>query len=132
LFLRSVQSMELLAPVAVFHATAMLTQPVPELSQLPAGLAGMVDAVLINQVPAPDRSPGQVVTELLPGLPARQAANLRAAVAAINTVWICWKQLHYGVAKRVIGDVPGTGGTSGIAYLKQHMNIPLLEVGDTM
>jgi ribosomal protein S18 acetylase RimI-like enzyme len=189
MFLRSVQSMELLAFIAAFHVTVTLTQPAPELSQLSAGLAKIVpalslarrlfpvlatidtaqfaevrgatmgagalqsigfvtlerlcrgdlasrreavDAVPIHQVPVPDRSLGRVIIELLPGLPARQAAHLRAAVAAVDKAWICWKRAHYGVTKRVIGDIPGTGGTSGIGYLKQHMNAPLLGVGDPM
>lgn len=119
LFIRSVQSMELLTLERLCRGDLALRRET-------------VDAVPIHQAPVPDRSLGRVIAGLLPRLPAQQAANLRAAVAAVDKAWTCWKRAHYGVTKRVIGDVPGTGGTNGLGYLKQHMNTPLLAMGGPM
>ncbi len=31
-----------------------------------------------------------------------------------------WREIHIGVARRMIGGAPGTGGTSGVAYLERR------------
>ncbi|WP_405747025.1 hypothetical protein OG422_28450 [Streptomyces sp. NBC_01525] len=54
------------------------------------------------------------------------AARLRLATDAVNEQWRRWKRTHLGVAKKVIGDVPGTGGTDGVRYLARHLKEPLL------
>ncbi|WP_274911226.1 hypothetical protein [Streptomyces sp. WZ-12] len=54
------------------------------------------------------------------------AEDVRLAVDAVNGQWARWKRTHLGVAKKTIGDVPGTGGTDGIRYLARHLKEPLL------
>jgi hypothetical protein len=44
----------------------------------------------------------------------------------VNTAWRRWKRTHYGIARRIIGDVPGTGGTDGVRYLARHREEDLL------
>nr|AHL44345.1 putative tryptophan 2,3-dioxygenase [Streptomyces griseofuscus] len=54
------------------------------------------------------------------------AGHLRLAIQAVNAQWQRWKRTHLGVAKKIIGDVPGTGGTDGVRYLARHLEEPLL------
>jgi tryptophan 2,3-dioxygenase len=57
--------------------------------------------------------------------PARQARLLRAG-AELDHEWLQWKRTHWAIANRLIGGVPGTGGTAGARYLRARMDGPLL------
>jgi tryptophan 2,3-dioxygenase len=54
------------------------------------------------------------------------AAAAAGAADAVDRAWIRWKRAHHSITRRVIGDVPGTGGSEGVAYLGRHRNTPLL------
>lgn len=59
----------------------------------------------------------------------RRAAMRNRAVLyglrAVDREWLRWKRTHWATATRVIGRVPGTGGTAGSDYLRAHMLTPL-------
>ncbi len=38
--------------------------------------------------------------------------------AGLDEAWRAMKRSHWGIARKVIGDVPGTGGTTGASYLR--------------
>ena len=88
------------------------------------GTAGVraetVGAVGLDTVPAPAPSLGDTLRAAPPD------ERRRRGVEAVNEQWARWKHTHYGVAKRIIGDVPGTGGTDGVRYLARHLKEPLL------
>lgn len=57
--------------------------------------------------------------------PSSQARLLRAG-AELDHEWLQWKRTHLAVASRLIGEVPGTGGTAGVRYLRARMDAALL------
>ncbi|MFJ6213538.1 hypothetical protein ACIQGZ_09425 [Streptomyces sp. NPDC092296] len=85
-----------------------------------------LEAVPLDRSPLPDMPLGQALTALRGRLDREGAARLDEAVAAVDSAWLHWKRTHRGVARRIIGDVPGTGGTDGLAYLGRHLDTPLL------
>jgi arginyl-tRNA synthetase len=42
----------------------------------------------------------------------------------IGREWARWKRAHLALAVRMIGDRPGTGGTAGVAYLRDRVTPP--------
>jgi tryptophan 2,3-dioxygenase len=51
------------------------------------------------------------------GRPTAELSALRAAVTR-------WRTRHLLLVDRMIGDRPGTGGTSGLAYLRSQLRLP--------
>lgn len=51
--------------------------------------------------------------------------HLVTQMRALDTSWRAMKRTHWGVTLKIIGKVPGTGGTAGADYLKQTAEIPL-------
>jgi tryptophan 2,3-dioxygenase len=47
--------------------------------------------------------------------------GLLAATRSLDQRWGQWKKAHWSTAFRLIGPVPGTGGTEGPSYLRAHM-----------
>lgn len=45
-------------------------------------------------------------------------ARLSRALARLDEAWRAMKMSHWGLTLKIIGTVPGTGGTSGAAYLR--------------
>lgn len=88
-----------------------------------------LSAVPIDLISLPHMSLQKVLALLEDHLAEEAADTLRETVQIVDREWIRWKRTHCGVARRIIGEVPGTGGTSGVAYLRQYMNIPLLTRG---
>jgi tryptophan 2,3-dioxygenase len=88
-----------------------------------------LSAVPIDLVSLPHKSLQQVLALLEDHLAEEAADTLRETVQIVDREWIRWKRAHCGVARLIIGGVPGTGGTSGVAYLRRYMNIPLLTRG---
>ncbi|MFI8204762.1 hypothetical protein [Streptomyces sp. NPDC085937] len=43
----------------------------------------------------------------------------------LDTLWRGMKRSHWGITLRIIGEVPGTGGTAGASYLKTTSETPL-------
>ncbi|WP_055589389.1 tryptophan 2,3-dioxygenase [Peterkaempfera griseoplana] len=83
-------------------------------------------AVPADRRPCPDTPLGPALEQLLGRVDPDTAARLEEAAAAVDRQWLRWKRAHHGVARRIIGDVPGTGGTLGITYLAEYMHTPLL------
>jgi tryptophan 2,3-dioxygenase len=47
------------------------------------------------------------------------------AMRRLDGSWRRLKRTHWAITLKVIGGVPGTGGTSGAYYLQKHMDAPL-------
>jgi tryptophan 2,3-dioxygenase len=47
------------------------------------------------------------------------------AMMRLDEGWRAMKRTHWGITRKIIGDVPGTGGTSGAAYLRNAAELPL-------
>jgi tryptophan 2,3-dioxygenase len=47
------------------------------------------------------------------------------AMAAFAAALLRWRQTHYRLAVRMLGDRPGTGATEGTAYLRSTRAIPV-------
>ncbi|GAA0547206.1 hypothetical protein GCM10009546_06580 [Actinomadura livida] len=47
------------------------------------------------------------------------------AMLRLDRGWRAMKRTHWGITRKIIGSVPGTGGTSGADYLKGTAEIPL-------
>ncbi|AIS02303.1 hypothetical protein SGLAU_31845 [Streptomyces glaucescens] len=56
-------------------------------------------------------------------LPARQPLAT-AALQALRAAVIRWQIRHLLLVERMIGDQPGTGGTSGLAHLRAQIDLP--------
>lgn len=56
------------------------------------------------------------------------ADRLAAQLRRLDALWCGMKRSHWGITVRIIGDVPGTGGTAGASYLKTAAEAPLFPV----
>lgn len=83
-------------------------------------------AVPLHLSPVPQRPLSDALAALLHRLPCGDATPVTEAVAAVDAAWVRWKRIHRGVARHIIGNVAGTGGSAGVAYLSRHMDVPLL------
>jgi tryptophan 2,3-dioxygenase len=85
--------------------------------------AELRDKIPDLEVPCPTL---QEVFEKLPGHLSRASARQVAeAMARLDTAWRAMKRTHWGITLKIIGDVPGTGGTTGVHYLAAAARIPL-------
>jgi tryptophan 2,3-dioxygenase len=48
-----------------------------------------------------------------------------SAMSRLDTAWRAMKRTHWGITLKIIGAVPGTGGTAGAAYLEAAAAVPL-------
>ncbi|MDK1341865.1 hypothetical protein QNO09_00715 [Streptomyces sp. 378] len=53
------------------------------------------------------------------------ADQLAEQMRRLDTSWRGMKRSHWGITLRIIGEVPGTGGTAGASYLKTTSETPL-------
>ncbi|HEX5811341.1 MAG TPA: hypothetical protein VFY38_04520 [Pseudonocardia sp.] len=53
---------------------------------------------------------------------------LAEPLAELDAAWRAMKRTHWGVALKIIGSVPGTGGTTGADYLRRAAELPLFLV----
>ncbi|GGS85081.1 hypothetical protein [Streptomyces chromofuscus] len=53
------------------------------------------------------------------------ADRLTEQLRRLDTSWRGMKRSHWGITLRIIGEVPGTGGTAGASYLKNTSETPL-------
>lgn len=53
------------------------------------------------------------------------AADLRRRLTRLDAAWRALKRTHWGITRKIIGDSPGTGGTTGIAYLEAAAQVRL-------
>lgn len=51
-------------------------------------------------------------------IPPRQRDKLTASMKRLDQAWGSMKLNHWGITVKIIGTVPGTGGTAGASYLK--------------
>lgn len=93
---------------------------------LPALRAETVGAVGVDRCPVPHPALGEALRDLRARLDPAAAARLAAQVDAVDDAWLRWKRAHCGVTRRIIGAVPGTGHTDGLAYLHRHAGTALL------
>ncbi|WP_447034746.1 tryptophan 2,3-dioxygenase family protein [Streptomyces sp. DSM 118878] len=89
-----------------------------------ATLFARIDALASRSTPTTPtpKPPGAAATARPPGGPGGDGAarawwELRAAV-------VRWRTRHLLLVERMIGDQPGTGGTSGLAYLRERIGLP--------
>lgn len=54
--------------------------------------------------------------------------RLTEQLRRLDTSWRGMKRSHWGITLRIIGEVPGTGGTAGASYLKTTSETPLFPV----
>ncbi|MEV4050261.1 hypothetical protein AB0J55_03645 [Amycolatopsis sp. NPDC049688] len=52
-------------------------------------------------------------------------ARLCADLARLDEAWCAMKRTHWGITVKIIGMVPGTGGTTGAEYLRRAAAVPL-------
>jgi tryptophan 2,3-dioxygenase len=58
-------------------------------------------------------------------LPAEVAERLLVAMLRVDAGWRALKRSHWGITLKTIGQVAGTGGTTGADYLYQTSQLPL-------
>jgi tryptophan 2,3-dioxygenase len=61
-------------------------------------------------------------TERLGGV---ATARLCAELVRLDEAWCAMKRTHWGITVKIIGTVPGTGGTTGADYLRRAAAVPL-------
>jgi len=61
----------------------------------------------------------EVLAERGAGLDEAVAVPLAASMQRLDEAWRSMKRTHWGVALKIIGRVPGTGGTAGADYLQE-------------
>jgi tryptophan 2,3-dioxygenase len=55
--------------------------------------------------------------------PVNRAVGL---LTSLDRWFSAWKRTHVSIARRYIGDAPGTGGTTGVTYLERWAKAPLM------
>ena len=68
------------------------------------------------------------VEELLRKLPKRWNYKYEYHLLDIENAFKKWQFSHMKAVERIIGDKSGTGGTSGVGYLKAAVARPLYEI----
>ncbi|MEX2974415.1 hypothetical protein [Streptomyces sp. C184] len=51
--------------------------------------------------------------------------DLADAMTELDSAWRAMKRTHWGITLKIIGHAPGTGGTSGVDFLKESAARPL-------
>ena len=73
--------------------------------------------------------PGRTLQEAFAAQEHRMSADearlLTEAMVRLNSAWRSMKRTHWGITLKIIGSVPGTGGTDGADYLKRTSELPL-------
>ena len=67
------------------------------------------------------------VEELLIKLIKRWNYKYKHQLIDIETIFKKWQFSHMKTVERIIGDKPGTGGTTGVDYLRRKVDSPLRE-----
>lgn len=60
------------------------------------------------------------------------AAELNESLVKLQQGWRAFKRSHWGIAKKVIGQKPGTGGTAGVSYLEERARHDLFNLSAIM
>ncbi len=86
------------------------------------------DPTTEGKIPAielPRRTLQEAFAEQRNRMPAEAASLLVGAMARLDAAWHSMKRTHWGITLKIIGTVPGTGGTTGADYLKRTSELPL-------
>ncbi|WP_327432436.1 hypothetical protein [Streptomyces sp. NBC_01236] len=82
-----------------------------------------------HQALTPDEAAGPTLQEVFrrrtPRLSGHDVRRLVKAMQALDSGWTTGKRTHWGITLKIIGRVPGTGGTSGADFLKARSQAPL-------
>jgi tryptophan 2,3-dioxygenase len=46
----------------------------------------------------------------------------------LDRAWRAMKRTHWGITRKIIGEAPGTGGTTGVHYLEASAQVPLFPI----
>jgi tryptophan 2,3-dioxygenase len=83
----------------------------------------------VEQAPRAAAAPGPTLQEAFlrarGRLPAWRIGEVREAMKDVDDNWCALKRSHWGITLKIIGSLPGTGGTSGAEYLYGKSQIPL-------
>ena len=98
-----------------YRQVELMTAPRPPAAGHPRARPVVVDGLTLQEVfvVQSDRL-GEVETR-----------PVGTAMARLDAAWCAMKRTHWGITLKIIGDVPGTGGTSGASYLKTAADMPL-------
>lgn len=66
------------------------------------------------------------------GLDESARSRLAAAMNRFACSLVQWRQTHYRLAVRMLGDRPGTGYTQGTPYLKEVLGVPVFDRPSTV
>ncbi|MFB6715095.1 hypothetical protein [Streptomyces sp. NPDC056358] len=67
----------------------------------------------------------EVFERQLPELPPKTVTRLEESMRRLDAGWHMSKRTHWGIALKIIGSAPGTGGTSGADYLQRTAEVSL-------
>ncbi len=79
----------------------------------------------IPRIEVPARTLQEAFAEQEHRMPAADARLLAEEMVRLDTAWHSMKRTHWGITLKIIGNVPGTGGTDGADYLKRTSEAPL-------
>ncbi|MEV5504273.1 hypothetical protein AB0M50_53605 [Nonomuraea fuscirosea] len=98
-----------------YREVERLSAPLPT-EQLP------MELLRLDERPRPGRS---LQEEYLAAGAGSPLDGLAAAMAGLDEAWQAMKRTHWGITLKIIGRVPGTGGSSGADYLREAAERPL-------
>ncbi|WP_326640735.1 hypothetical protein OIE67_15280 [Nonomuraea fuscirosea] len=98
-----------------YREVERLSAPLPT-EQLP------MELLRLDERPRPGRS---LQEEYLAAGAGPPLDGLAAAMAGLDEAWQAMKRTHWGITLKIIGRVPGTGGSSGADYLREAAERPL-------
>lgn len=79
----------------------------------------------IVRMEIPGRTFQEAVEAASPHLAEADTARVLQAMRRLDHAWCAMKRTHWGITLKIIGTVPGTGGTSGASYLERAASHPL-------
>lgn len=68
---------------------------------------------------------GPTLQELFHAQPDSAKARLAEQMSRLDAGWLRMKRTHAAITLKIIGNVPGTGGTDGAPYLRRAAEVPL-------
>jgi tryptophan 2,3-dioxygenase len=121
-------------PDLVQYLTALLERPslYDEVVMLLARRGFAIDAQCLKRDWSEKRAPNGSVVEAWAAVYRDPAAHwdlyeLAESLVDIDDLFQTWRFRHRNAVERVIGMKPGTGGTSGVGYLKKAIEIRLFD-----
>ncbi|MGW6532162.1 hypothetical protein [Streptomyces venezuelae] len=106
-------------------ASAIQSRPYQLVETVSAKRAGEVHSPEKGPLFALDATLQEQFLARVGGWPTAEARRLEEAMRSLDAGWRGMKRTHWGVTMKIIGRVPGTGGTAGADYLKAAADMPL-------